>query len=86
MTAGQEGALVEIVEAVLIAEGGDLAGRFVIAGEYPDLAAARLQNLAAAIEPFAPGDLVAGRNVEIGLHGEDLFERLPIVVDVGEYE
>ena len=79
-------ALVEIVEAVLLAQGGNLRGRFVVAGQYPDLVAARLQNLAGAIESPAPGDLVAGRNVVIGLHGEEAFQRLPIIVDVGEYK
>src|ERR1035441_890701 len=39
--AGGEVALVEIVEAVLVAERGDLGGGFVVAGEYPDLVAAR---------------------------------------------
>src|ERR1039458_2860354 len=37
-----EVALVEIVQAILIAETGDLGGGFVIPGEYPDLVAARL--------------------------------------------
>jgi len=83
---GVELPLVEIVQAVSIAEGGNLIGGFVVAGEYPDLFAARLQDLAAAIETLAPGDLVAGGDVEIGLHGEDAFERPPIIMDVGEYE
>ena len=39
--AGGELPLVEIVEAVLLAEGGDLVSGFVVAGEYPDLFAAR---------------------------------------------
>src|ERR1039458_7704351 len=34
--------LVKVVQAVLIAERGDLGGGFVIAREYPDLVAARL--------------------------------------------
>jgi len=83
---GGEVPLVEIVQAVLIAEGGNLIGGFVVAGEYPDLFAARLQDLAAAIEAPAPGDLVARGDVEICIHGEDAFERPPIIVDVGEYE
>ena len=81
-----EVALVEIVEAVSIAEGGNLRGGFVVAGEYPNLTGARMKNLAGAIEAFAEGDLIAGGDVEIGLHGKDALERLPIVVDVGEYE
>ena len=40
--AGAEMPLVELVESVLFAEGGDLRRRFVIAGQYPDLVAARL--------------------------------------------
>src|ERR1035441_10545603 len=34
--------LMKVVQAVLIAERGDLGGRFVIAREYPDFVAARL--------------------------------------------
>jgi len=83
---GGELPLVEIVQAVLVAQGGNLGGGFVVAGEYPDLFAARLQNLAAAIETLSPGDLVARGDVEIGIHGEDAFERPPIIMNVGEYE
>jgi hypothetical protein len=39
---GKVVALVEIVQAIPIAETGDLGGGFVIPGEYPDLVAARL--------------------------------------------
>ena len=39
---GGELPLVEIVQAVLIAQGGNLVGGFVVAGEYPDLFATRL--------------------------------------------
>ena len=83
--AGGELPLVKIVQAILIAQGGDLGGGFVVAGEYPDLFTARLQDLAAAIETLAPGNLVARGDVEIGLHREDAFERPPIIMDVGEY-
>src|ERR1039458_6382741 len=40
--AGREVALVEVVQAVLIAKSGDLGLRFVVAGKYPYLVAARL--------------------------------------------
>jgi hypothetical protein len=83
---GGELPVMEIVQAVLIAQGGNLGGGFVVAGEYPDLFTAHLQDLAAAIETLAPGNLVASGDVEIGLHGEDAFERPPIIMDVGEYE
>ena len=66
--------------------GGNLPRRFVVARQYPDFVPTRLQNLAAPIQTFAPRNLVAGRNVVIGLHGEDAFQRLPIIVDVGKYQ
>ncbi len=84
--ADREVAPVEVVEAALIAEGGNLGCRFVVAGKYPDLFAARPKDLAASIEAPAPGGLVAGGDVEIGLHGENAFERPPISMDVGEYK
>ena len=40
--AGGEVALVEVVQAVLIAKSGDLGLRFVVAGKYPYFVAARL--------------------------------------------
>ena len=39
---GGEVPLVEIVEAILLAEASDLSGGFVVARKYPDLFAARL--------------------------------------------
>ena len=42
------------------------------------------ENLAAAIEAFAPSYLIARGDVVIGLHREQAFERLPIVMNIGE--
>ncbi len=82
--ADRDVALVKIVQPVTRAHAGDLAGRFVIAGQYVDFVAARAENLAATIEASAPTYLVAGGDVIIGLHAQQAFERFPIVVDIGE--
>jgi hypothetical protein len=58
----------------------------MIAGQNPELVATGLEDVAAAIESAAPGDLIAGRDVEVGVGGEDALEGFPIVVDVGEEE
>ncbi len=78
--------LVEIVEVKAIAHVADLGGGFVVTGEDVDLVGAGGQDCAAAVEAFAPGDLVAGGEIEIGFDGEELFQGFPIVVDVGENE
>ncbi len=77
-------AFVKIVEAVAGAHSGDLVRGFVVAREDVHLVTARLQDLAAAIDAFGPGELVPGGDVIVGLDGEEAFEGLPIVVDVGE--
>ena len=78
--------LVEIVETVARAHTRDLGCRFVVAGKHVHLVTARLKNLAATVEAFRPRGLVAGRDVKIGIHAEQAFERLPIVMDVGKNE
>jgi len=56
----------------------------MIARKHVNLVRAPPENLPAAFEALGPGDLVAGGNVEIRLHVQPLFERLPIVMDVGK--
>src|SRR5450432_44388 len=76
--------LVEIVQAVARTHAGDLGGRFVVAGKHVDPVAAGLQNLAATIKAFRPGALVARGDIKIGLNGQEAFERLPVIMDVGK--
>ena len=77
-------AFVEEVQPVARAHAGDLVGRFVIPGKDVHLFGARGQDFAAAVDALAPGHLIARGDVKIGLHAEQPFERLPIIMDVGE--
>ena len=72
------------VQSVAGAHAGHLVGRLVISGQDVHFFAARGQDFAAAFDALAPGHLVAGGDVKIGLHAQQAFERLPIIMDVGE--
>src|SRR5438067_1935394 len=52
-------ALMEVVQPEALAHFGHLGGRFVVARQHVYFVAARAENLAATVEPLAPGDLIA---------------------------
>jgi len=81
-----EMALMQVVQAVARAHTGDLVCRLVVAGEHIDLATTPLQDLATAFDAACPRDLIAGRDIKISLHAEQVLERLPVRVDVGKDE
>ena len=75
---------VKVAEAELTAEARDLAFGFVIPRQDVNTIGALGQNLSASLEPAAPVHQVAGREVVVGLHGHELFQRPVIAVDVGK--
>src|SRR6516225_2223209 len=76
--------LVEIVQSKARAHGIHQFGRFMIPREHVDFVAARLQDFTATLDAFGPAHLITGGDIVVGLERQQSFERLPIVVNIGE--
>jgi hypothetical protein len=81
-----EGLAVEVSEAEFVAEFGDLAVGFVIAGDDTDVGSAAFENFAHGIEVASEVDEVSGADVVIGFDIHEAGEGLGVAVDVGEEE
>src|SRR5579885_2264352 len=80
----QEGLAVEIVQAELAAEGADLGGGLMIAGQHIDPFGAGGEDRAAAFQAPAEVHQVARRDVVIGIGGHELLEGAQVAVDIRE--
>src|SRR5260370_22061560 len=76
--------VMNIPQAELVAEGGHLFRRFVIAGNCPDFARFLAQDFSTAIESPAPVHQIARGDVVIRLGLNQLPERPEIVVNIGK--
>ena len=74
------------VKPHLAAEGRDVGGGLVVAGDDEDAVGFGLHDFAGAIEAARPTDEVTGGEVVVGVDGHEAFERAVVAVDVGEEE
>ncbi len=75
---------VQIAKSILSAELLNLNVRFVIARQHPHAVGMRLQNRPSFFQPAAPIRQIARGDVVIGLLRHQLFQRAPVLVDIGK--